>query len=203
MDRMAGLSGGLASSVAFAAGRDEFKKIDWQEHLTQWLSSSTSGDEFDGIDAAQFAGTGLVEDERSCRNVGEIVVIVDTSGSVISNNPIVKSALDQIESLTSDVMPKTVHVLHVDFKVRHHEELSAGDPIDRELHGGWGTKFGPAFDWVEENAPDAKGIVYITDGFATDWGSLEEPSIPVLWLDYGYCPRLYKFGEIASIYREQ
>ena len=202
MDNIAGIGGSDALAKAVANTRNEFQKVDWQDHLSQWLSSSIAGGEFDGIDAAHYSGTGLVEDERSCRNVGELVVVVDTSGSLVSNNKIVTSALDQIESLSTDAAPKTIHVLHVDFMVRHHEEVNAGDPIDRELHGGWGTSFKPAFDWIEENAPDAKGIVYITDGFASDWKELEEPSLPVLWLDYGYHSSLYKFGEVASIYRE-
>jgi len=203
MDKIAGIGGGDALAKAVADTRNEFQKVDWQEHLSQWLSSSVAGGEFDGIDAAYYSGTGLVDDERSCRNVGELVVVIDTSGSVVGDDPIVTSALDQIESLSTEATPKTIHVLHVDYIVRHHEELNAGDPIDRELRGGWGTKFSPAFDWIEENAPDAKGIVYITDGLASDWQMLEEPSLPVLWLDYGYIQSLYKFGEVASIYREQ
>jgi predicted metal-dependent peptidase len=203
MDKIAGIGGSDALSKAVADARDQFQKIDWRDHLSQWLSSSIAGGEYDGIDAAHYSGTGLVEDERSCRNVGELVVIIDTSGSVVNDDPFVTSALDQIETLSSDVAPKKIHVVHVDYMVRHHEELNAGDPVDRELHGGWGTLFKPAFDWVEENAPDAKGIVYITDGFASDWEELEEPSLPVLWLDYGYYLPHYKFGEVATMYPEK
>ena len=203
MDKIAGIGGSDALSKAVADARDQFQKIDWRDHLSQWLSSSIAGGEFDGIDAAHYSGTGLVEDERSCRNVGELVVVVDTSGSVVNDDPFVTSALDQIETLSSDAAPKKIHVVHVDYMVRHHEELNAGDPVDRELHGGWGTLFKPAFDWVEENAPDAKGIVYITDGFASDWPEVEEPSLPVLWLDYGYYLPHYKFGEVATMYPEK
>ena len=203
MDKIAGIGGSDSLSKAVADARDQFQKIDWRDHLSQWLSSSIAGGEYDGIDASFYSGTGLVEDERSCRNVGELVVIIDTSGSVVNDDPFVTSALDQIETLSSDVAPKTIHVVHVDYIVRHHEELNAGDPVDRELHGGWGTLFKPAFDWVEENAPDAKGIVYITDGFASDWPEVEEPSVPVLWLDYGYYLPHYKFGEVATMYPEK
>ncbi len=203
MDKIAGIGGSDSLSKAVADARDQFQKIDWRDHLSQWLSSSIAGGEYDGIDASFYSGTGLVEDERSCRNVGELVVIIDTSGSVVNDDPFVTSALDQIETLSSDVAPKKIHVVHVDYIVRHHEELNAGDPVDRELHGGWGTLFKPAFDWVEENAPDAKGIVYITDGFASDWPEVEEPSVPVLWLDYGYYLPHYKFGEVATMYPEK
>ena len=203
MDKIAGIGGSDSLSKAVADARDQFQKIDWRDHLSHWLSSSIAGGEYDGIDASFYSGTGLVEDERSCRNVGELVVIIDTSGSVVNDDPFVTSALDQIETLSSDVAPKTIHVVHVDYIVRHHEELNAGDPVDRELHGGWGTKFKPAFDWVEENAPDAKGVVYITDGFAQDWPEVEEPSVPVLWLDYGYYLPHYKFGEVATMYPEK
>ena len=206
MDKLAGIAIGddpILKKVVET--RSEFQQVDWTEHVADWMDSSIEGGSFDGIDASLYAGTGLVEDIKSCRNVGDLVVFIDTSGSVVDDDPIVTSALDQLEGLMNNIRAKSVRVVHADNTVRWDEELRAGDVIDRELRGGWGTKFKPSFDWLSENVPNPAGVIYITDGEATDWRKVEEPDCPVLWLDYGWRrgeSSPYFFGKVVSIDRE-
>ena len=206
MDKIAGIATGNDPVLKkVAETRNEFQQVDWTEHVADWMDSSIEGGSFDGIDASLYAGTGLVEDIQSCRNVGDLVVFIDTSGSVVGDDPIVTSALDQLEGLMSDIRAKSVRVVHADESVRWDEELRAGDAIDRDLRGGWGTEFKPSFDWLAENVPNPAGVIYITDGEASDWRRVEEPDCPVLWLDYGWrrgenSP--YFFGKVVSIDRE-
>jgi predicted metal-dependent peptidase len=64
--------------------------------------------------------------------------------------------------------------------------------------GGGGTMFSPVFEWVNENRPHTKGVVYVTDGYCSDFG--EEPTYPVLWVltaeNGGFTP---PFGEVVCV----
>ena len=119
MDKLAGIAIGddpILKKVVET--RSEFQQVDWTEHVADWMDSSIEGGSFDGIDASLYAGTGLVEDIKSCRNVGDLVVFIDTSGSVVDDDPIVTSALDQLEGLMNNIRAKSVRVVHADNTVR-------------------------------------------------------------------------------------
>ena len=72
------------------------------------------------------------------------------------------------------------------------------DPKELEPQGGGGTMFSPVFKWVNKNKPQTKGVVYVTDGYCSDFGP--EPEYPVLWVltqeNQGFQP---PFGEVVCV----
>jgi len=109
---------------------------------------------------------------------GHLVIVSDSSGSCINEY---QQFMSEMAAIHSDLTPEKVTILHVDTMVQYTKEVERYDqfPID-EMRGGGGTRFSPAFDWINEHAPDADAVVYLTDLESDDFG--EAPYYPVLWV---------------------
>ena len=109
---------------------------------------------------------------------GHIAVIIDSSGSC---EDYYQQFMSEMAAIHSDLSPEKITIVHCDADVAHTDEVDRFDefPI-KEMHGGGGTRFSPAFNWINENAPDVEAAVYLTDLECSDYG--EEPDYPVLWV---------------------
>ena len=77
-------------------------------------------------------------------------------------------------------------------KVEEVDEDSVITPVGRG-----GTSFTPAFDYVNDNLPETKMLIYFTDGFCRD--KVEEPEYETLWMIYGNPTFKYHFGNVIHI----
>ena len=109
---------------------------------------------------------------------GHVAVIIDSSGSC---EDYYQQFMSEMAAIHSDLSPEKITILHVDTKVAYNKEVDRYDefPIDK-MHGGGGTRFAPAFDYINENHPDVEAAVYLTDLESHDFG--DEPMYPVLWV---------------------
>jgi predicted metal-dependent peptidase len=118
---------------------------------------------------------------------GDIVVAIDTSGSVGSDE--MAQFIGEINALKGTLAVRTT-LLACD------SALAAGGPwiaepweplaLPRQFAGGGGTDFKPVFDWVERQAMRPDALVFFTDAD----GSFppRPPEYPVLWLVKGRAP---------------
>jgi predicted metal-dependent peptidase len=98
-----------------------------------------------------------------------------------------------------------ITVVHCDAAVHRVDAFLPGDLIKFQPVGRGGTKFAPAFAWLQENEPDISGAVYLTDldVYSADFG--DEPPFPVLWAAHGDPRELMQrmanvpFGECIEI----
>ena len=171
--------------------------MDWADYLKQWFSARCQSGWEKPFNAPIYTTTGLVSVGRQRKSVNELAVVIDTSCSVPQS--ILREMLEAVQDALNTLRPDKIYLLSVDHRVEQVIELQHGDQVPTSIKGGGGTLFKPAFDWIEDNAPHVDGLVYLTDGEACDWSSLEEPPYPVLWLDYGRHPELYKFGERVKV----
>ena len=126
-------------------------------------------------------------------NMGELVVAIDTSGSVSGEE--VAQFMGEIQSICDEVQPDKVHVVQCDSKVQHVDTFDAGQPFEvNRIHGRGGTAFHPVFDWVDEEGIEPVALVYLTDGYAP---APDVPDYPVVWgVTSDYQQQL--FGEVLS-----
>lgn len=133
--------------------------------------------------------------QRAGNGCGDVVVAVDTSGSIGQRELDVFFA--EMRGILEDVRPNRLFLVWCDAKVHHVDELDQSSDLGGlKPHGGGGTDFRPVFDWIEgqDLRPDA--LVYLTDGM----GSFpkDEPRYPVVWGSI-YPSSKYPFGDVVDI----
>src|SRR5690606_11852991 len=109
--------------------------------------------------------------------MGEMVVCVDTSGSV--DQPTLAAFAAEISALRDAVLPERVYVIYCDARVNRVDVFERDDPFEIAAVGGGGTDFRPPFEWIEEHGVRPACAIYLTDMY----GSFpERPApFPMLW----------------------
>ena len=137
---------------------------------------------------------------RSGHGAGTVVVAVDTSGSIIGDDTLLKRFFTEMASILEEVKPKRLMVMWIDAKVHSVEEIEeANDLRSLKPKGGGGTDFRPAFDWIAKEGLEPDALVFLTDGYGSFPTSA--PSYPTLWGNVS--PELrdthYPFGEVVTV----
>ena len=147
-----------------------------------------------------WSAAGLIGAGRAKRALGELVVVVDTSGSL--PDEALTAILAEIGEIGREVHLERIVIVPHDSRIYAPIELEPGQPAPDRLPGGGGTLFAPVLEWIANEAPDAIGAVWITDGDAFDWDSVREPSVPVLWGHIPtrwFQPNRYPFGSVFTV----
>lgn len=128
-------------------------------------------------------------------NMGEVVVAVDTSGSL--NDRELGMFTSHINRILETCRPEKVTVVYCDWEIGGTEEFTPDDfPIKLNPVGGGGTSFKPVFEWLSSYVGDVDVLVYFTDG----WGDQDELTVPdtdVVWVTTDREDN-YKFGEVLK-----
>lgn len=148
-----------------------------------------------------YTTTGMCAPGPRGRKVGDIICVVDSSGS-IGDEAWARFA-DLNQYLLDEVRPERLILVSCDRSVKAHEILEPGDEVPASLPGGGGTSFRAAFEWVEQDPGnlvlDPRLLLYFTDGHCTDHQTMDEPPYPVMWLSYNKPASHFPWGEFAEI----
>jgi predicted metal-dependent peptidase len=111
--------------------------------------------------------------------MGEVVVVVDTSGSI---GPELPHFLGHINSIMAQCRPERIYVMHCDAKVHQVDEFEMHDlPIAiKNFKGGAGTSFKPPFRKVEKMGLEPEVLIYLTDMYG-DFPD-KKPRYNTVWL---------------------
>jgi len=71
--------------------------------------------------------------------LGEIVVAVDTSGSIGKRE--LEQFAGEISAISEETQPEAIHVVYCDAAVQSTQEFRASEPVRLEPKGGGGTDF--------------------------------------------------------------
>lgn len=167
--------------------------LPWADMLHEWLRGSSRAGWSSPFNAPVHGSTGLVCCGRRQRSAGDIVLVVDTSGSVPAH--IYDRFLGEAQAILDELKPERLHLLSVSHRVCDAHTLERGDVMPHALRGGGGTCFQPAFNWVADNALQPDVLVYLTDGLAYDINCLDAVDYPVLWVSTLCQPHHYPFGD--------
>ena len=161
--------------------------IDWREATREfWVAHARGADE---LTWRRFNKHRLADDyylpSLISETVGEVILSIDTSGS-ISNDDIGRIAA-HIQELCETVTPERIRVLWWDTQV-HGEQVFEGDYTNLKSllkpMGGGGTRVGCVSDYVVSKGLNADCMVVFTDGYVEDDINWQTP-IPTLWLVKG------------------
>lgn len=153
-------------------------KVDWTVLLRDFVEMTTRNDYNWSKPNRRYITSGIVLPSLISEELPEIVLFVDTSGSIDEDglNLFAAQASAILESFDT-----TVHVVYVDLEIQGHGTYSRADmPIQLKPKGGGGTDFRPAFEWVEQQGLEPACAIYLTDLM----GRFPEqaPDYPVLWV---------------------
>lgn len=179
------LAGRLGAEIPRAVEQALAPQVDWREVLKEFISSSTKG--ADEYTWRKFNRRVIANDiylpSMENETVGEVVVAIDTSGSIG------QAQLDEFGATLKDiceaVTPEAVRVLWWDTKV-HGEQLFKPDSYQSigallKPQGGGGTRVGCVPEYLNKKSVRAECLIVFTDGYV-EANPVWSVSMPTLWL---------------------
>ena len=188
---MGDLSAGLARLIENRLS----PRLDWRQLLSRFIQASARCDFSWMPPNRRYLHRGLYLPSMRSDDLAEVVVAVDTSGSVAP------AELDQFAAEVSAMLEtcaQRVHLLYCDMQVVRAETLCRQDlPLHLEPRGGGGTDFRPAFEWVAAHGLQPLCLIYLTDLACNRYPP--EPAYPVLWACIGAQEQEPPFGEALAV----
>lgn len=170
-------------------------KVSWQDVLRRFVQTSAKNDYKMMPPNKRYIHCGLYLPSLRSDELPEIIIVVDTSSSIGSEE------LNQFAAEVSSVLDNfntTIHVVYCDSEVAGVEQFTSQDlPLKLHPKGGGGTDFRPPFLWAEEQGITPACVIYLTDLCGTF--PKEEPEYPVLWAVLGDSCQKVPFGELIEI----
>lgn len=166
---------------------------DWRAILRDFIAAAAPSDYSWTPPNRRYVASGLYLPSVERRGLGDIVIVVDTSGSIGKRE--LEQFAAEISAISEEAHPEAIHVVYCDAAVQFAQEFRASEPIHLEPKGGGGTDFRPAFEWVEENHIEPGCIIYLTDLCCDSYP--KAPEYPVLWVTESR--RTAPFGETIRL----
>lgn len=174
----------------------------WHQILQDALTDVVPFDEtFDNPDR-RFVHEGMYLPSYNTLPNGELVIAVDTSGSLTMRELSVIG--NHVKDIVATINPTRTIVIYCDAEVRHVDEFDRYDEVTLQFYGGGGTEFAPPFNYVEYHGLDPHALIYFTDGWGYVWGPqlIDQPDYPVFWVTSDSKPHFHQcaeFGEVIEV----
>ncbi len=172
-----------------------FPSLNWREILSRFIRESARFDYCWTPPNRRFLHQGIYLPSMRSHDPREVVVAVDTSGSISGQE------LEQFNAELSailDVCSVGAHVVYCDSRVGGSVFVRREDfPLNIAFKGGGGTDYRPVFDWVEKHVSVPMCLVYLTDLACDRFPA--RPDYPVLWACTGHQDSKVPFGRVVSV----
>jgi predicted metal-dependent peptidase len=161
-------------------------KVDWRVALREFISATCAGSDYATWSRPnrRYIGAGMYMPSGVSQQVEELVVGVDTSGSI--DGAALREFLSEVAGICDQVKPRTLRLIYWDHAVQR-EELYSTDTLgtlasSTTPRGGGGTDAACVADYLREKNIKPQAVVMLTDGWVYSWGRWD---VPVLWCVIG------------------
>ena len=191
-------AGKLPSAIAELVERMRRSKVDWRDVFNRFIGGDQPDDyTFRKPNKKVWYSQGIYTPSIDKIGVGDVVVAVDTSGSVSTAE--LQQFLGELNNITDDHKPRSVTVITCDADIKSVVRYEQGDIIDTiECNGRGGTRVEPVFRYIRENELPVDNMVYLTDMGIWDFPD-NTPDYPVLWVSTDPQCSDAPFGETTRI----
>ena len=191
-------AGKLPSAIAELVERMRRSKVDWRDVFNRFIGGDQPDDyTFRKPNKKVWYTQGIYTPSIDKIGVGDVVVAVDTSGSVSTAE--LQQFLGELNNITDDHKPRSVTVITCDADIKSVVRYEQGDIIDTiECNGRGGTRVEPVFKYIRENDLPVDNMVYLTDMGIWDFPD-NTPDYPVLWVSTDPQCSDAPFGETTRI----
>lgn len=155
--------------------------VNWRDALQRFANRYAKGNYSWIRPNRRFVWQNLYFPSLHSEELGDIVVAIDTSGSVTD------AELSLIPGELTDILTRypgtKITVIWCDYSIPKDgiQEFTAEDiPLKLKPKGGGGTSFRPPFEYVANNGVEPVCFIYITDGCCYEYPDM--PHYPVLWI---------------------
>jgi predicted metal-dependent peptidase len=198
--KLAKQSGKLPSSIERIV--DEMVNVitPWHEKLERYMTSKVKDGYSWNRPNRRFVGQGIyLPGYDYVPRMGEIVLAVDTSGSLSSKELAYFNA--HINRILETCLPEKVTVIYCDYDIGGTQEYTPDDlPLVLKPVGGGGTSFKPVFKWLDSYGGEIECLIYFTDGWG-DQNELDESAVDTVWLTTD--KEEFPFREVITFEKEE
>ena len=190
--------GKLPAAIAELVEQMRRSKVDWRDVFNRFIGGDQPDDyTFRKPNKKVWYTQGIYTPSIDKIGVGDVVVAVDTSGSVSTAE--LQQFLGELNNITDDHKPRSVTVITCDADIKSVVRYEQGDIIDTiECNGRGGTRVEPVFRYIRENDLPVDNMVYLTDMGIWDFPD-NTPDYPVLWVSTDPQCSDAPFGETTRI----
>jgi predicted metal-dependent peptidase len=158
-------------------------QVDWREVLREFIQTTCTGSDYSTWKRPnrRYIGAGVYMPSGISERIDELVIAIDTSGSI--SDTAVALFLSEVQSICTTVKPEKVRVLYWGHEVVGDEvyELNELDTLVRstKVRGGGGTDVECVTAYMDEHKISPQAAIILTDGYLFgDWGKWV---CPTLW----------------------
>lgn len=151
-------------------------KVDWRERLRRFITQSSKDDYSWMRPNRRYMSQGMYLPSLYSESMGEIVVAIDTSGSI--DQATLNAFGAEIRAIVQSARPAKTTVIYCDAEVNHVDVFEPNDELHFNMHGGGGTNFCPPFEHVEKEGLQPVCFIYLTDMYGR---FPSDPGYPVMW----------------------
>lgn len=178
----------MAGKVGSGGDRDMLEllqpQVDWREVLRDFITSTCAGSDYSTWRKPnrRYIGAGMYMPSGISEQIGEIVVAIDTSGSI--GGPQLSAFLSEVGSIAETVHPEAIRLLYWDTQVCG-DEVYKGDEVanlvkSTKPKGGGGTTVECVPAYLQDKQIKAQCVIVLTDGYlGGSWGDWHHP---LLWV---------------------
>jgi len=163
-------------------------EVNWREVLRDFITETCRGNDDSTWrqPSRRHLAMGMLRPSGITERVGELVIAIDTSGSIGQHE--LTKCLSEIKGVCDTVKPESIRILYWDTKVCG-DELYGDVPNacasleqltqTTKPQGGGGTMVQCVPDYIRDNNINAQAVIVLTDGYlGGDWGAW---TMPLLW----------------------
>jgi predicted metal-dependent peptidase len=178
----------VAGKIGDGSERDRFgdlleSQVDWREVLREFIQTTCAGSDYGTWSRPnrRYLSSGYYMPSGISDQVGELVVAIDTSGSIGQRE--LTLFMSEIHQICQTLNPERIRVLYWDTRVRGNEtyEMHELDELPKATKpvGGGGTNVECVPNFIRDEGIKPQACVVLTDGYV--WGSWGQWDCPVLW----------------------
>jgi len=181
------------AGVDRALEKERNASIDWRSVLRDFISASRPSDYSWTPPNRRHIARGLYLPSVVRSGIDEIVIAVDTSGSIGVEE--LQQFAGEITAIADEMQPDRIYVVYCDACVQAVQEFVLPESVVLSPKGGGGTDFRPPFQWVEQQQLVPACLIYLTDLCCRSYP--DPPEYPLLWVTDSQ--RTAPFGETLRI----
>ena len=158
-------------------------QVDWREVLREFVQTTCAGTDYSTWRRPnrRYIGAGAYMPSGISESVGELIVAVDTSGSIGQRE--LSVFLSEIKEICDTVHPEAIRLLYWDTEVCADERYVGAECDDlaksTKPAGGGGTDVRCVTDYITQEQIKAQACIVLTDGYL--YGGWGQWNMPVLW----------------------